>query len=189
MADFCVMKNKILMMTICFITSISYRVAAQTFTLTSNYLSGQFTGKFIANVFGCTGDNKSPQLAWSAAPAGTKSFAITMYDPDAPTGSGWWHWVVFNIPANVFELKQGAGNIAAQLMPDAAIQSLTDFGIAGYGGPCPPENDKPHAYIITVYALKIADLGIDKTASPALVGFIINQNILAKASLIVYSKR
>jgi len=112
-----------------------------------------------------------------------------MYDPDAPTGSGWWHWVVFDIPANVFELKQGAGNATTQLMPDGAIQSLTDFGTTGYGGPCPPENDKPHAYIITVYALKTANLGVDKTASPALVGFIINQNLLAKASLIVYSKR
>ena len=176
-------------MTLCFITSISYRTSAQTFTLTSQDLSGQFTGKFIANVSGCTGGNKSPQLAWNNAPTGTKSFAITMYDPDAPTGSGWWHWVVFDIPANVFDLKQGAGNAAVQLMPVDAIQSLTDFGIPGYGGPCPPENDKPHAYIITVYALKTAHLGIDKTATPALVGFIINQNLLAKASLIIYSKR
>jgi len=188
-AHFCVMKNRILIIAICFITSICHRAAAQTFTLSSRDLSGQFTGNFIANTFGCTGDNKSPELAWSSAPAGTKSFAITMYDPDAPTGSGWWHWVVFDIPATVFELKQGAGNLTAQLMPEGAIQSVTDFGVAGYGGPCPPVNDKPHAYIITVYALKTANLGLGKTASPALVGFLINQNLLAKASLIVYSKR
>jgi len=113
-AHFCVMKNRILIIAICFITSICHRAAAQTFTLSSRDLSGQFTGNFIANTFGCTGDNKSPELAWSSAPAGTKSFAITMYDPDAPTGSGWWHWVVFDIPATVFELKQGAGNLTAQ---------------------------------------------------------------------------
>lgn len=162
---------------------------AQTFTLTSHDLGGQFTGAFIANTFGCKGDNKSPQLSWSNIPNGTKSFAITMYDPDAPTGSGWWHWVVFNIPATVSELKQGAGDLSKRLLPDAAIQSITDFGVSGYGGPCPPENDKPHAYIITVYALKIADLSLSKSASPALVGFVINQNLVAKASLIVYSKR
>jgi len=183
------MKNKIVIMMICFIISIHNRAAAQTFTLTSHDLSGQFTGKFIANMFGCNGDNKSPQLAWDFAPAGTKSFAITMYDPDAPTGSGWWHWVVFDIPNNVFELKQGAGNPISKLIPEGSVQSLTDFGNSGYGGPCPPENDKPHAYIITVYALSTSHLGIDKTATPALVGFMINKNLLAKASLVVYSKR
>ena len=104
-----------------------------------------------------------------------------MYDPDAPTGSGWWHWVVFNIPANVVDLKQGAGDITVKLMPEGAIQGMTDFGVPGYGGPCPPENDKPHAYIITVYALKTANLGVDKTASPALVGFIINQSLLGES--------
>jgi len=172
-----------------FYLCISKVAFSQTFTLKSNDLGGQFTGKFIANTFGCNGGNKSPHLAWSFSPAGAKSFAVTMYDPDAPTGSGWWHWVIFDIPADINELKQNAGNPDAHLLPEGSIQSVTDAGVAGYGGPCPPENDKPHAYIITVYALKTAHLGVDKNASPALVGFMINQNLISKASLIVYYKR
>ncbi|MBB5621884.1 hypothetical protein HDE69_002947 [Pedobacter cryoconitis] len=167
----------------------SCQVFSQNFTLKSKDLAGQFTGKFIAGTFGCNGENISPELTWGFAPLETKSFAVTMYDLDAPTGSGWWHWVVFNIPANTDGLKQGAGNLEKQLAPKEAIQSLTDFGTAGYGGPCPPENDKPHSYIITVYALSKANLGLAKNASPALVGFMANQNILAKASIVVYSKR
>ena len=89
----------------------------------------------------------------------------------------------------MFELKQGAGDAALQLMPPGTIQGMTDSGTPGYGGPCPPVNDKPHGYIITVYALKVASLGIDQKATPALAGFMINMNLLAKASLIVYSKR
>ncbi len=188
MTDFCTMINKKIITTICLILG-SYQVFSQNFTLRSKDLAGQFTGKFMASTFGCKGENISPELTWSYAPSETKSFAVTMYDLDAPTGSGWWHWVVFDIPANVGELKQGAGNLEKQLTPKEAIQSLTDFGTVGYGGPCPPENDKPHSYMITVYALNKANLGLDKNASPALVGFMANQNILAKASIIVYSKR
>ncbi len=112
-----------------------------------------------------------------------------MYDLDAPTGSGWWHWVVFDIPNNLNELIEDAGSVQKPLLPKGIIQSLTDFGKIGYNGPYPPENDKPHAYLITVYALKTTHLGVDKNTTPALVGFVINQNLLAKASLIVYSKR
>lgn len=162
---------------------------AQTFTLKSSDLGGQATNNQVFNGFGCSGDNLSPQLSWEHAPSGTKSFAVTMYDPDAPTGSGWWHWLVFDIPATVMELRTNAGNIAAGLAPKDAIQSITDFGQAGYGGPCPPEGDKPHRYIITVYALSKDKLGLDKNASPAMVGFYLNANAIQKASIMVYYGR
>jgi Raf kinase inhibitor-like YbhB/YbcL family protein len=172
-----------------FLMLIGYSASAQTFTLKSNDLGGQFSNEFTLNGFGCTGANKSPELSWQNAPEGTKSFAITIYDPSAPTGSGWWHWVVFDLPATTFELKQSAGTPGNHLLPQTAIQSITDFGQPGYGGPCPPVGDAPHPYIITVYALKIAKLGLDKNASPAYVGFAITHNLISKASLIVYSKR
>ena len=132
--------------------------------------------------FGCEGGNVSPALSWSNAPAGTKSFALTVYDPDAPTGSGWWHWVVFNIPATVTSLPLGVGNPASGQTPKGAVQSKTDFGKPGYGGPCPPQGDKPHRYIFTVYALKVDKIDADENASGALVGFMLNANKLDKAS-------
>jgi len=162
---------------------------AQTFTLKSKDLNGQVTSQQVLNGFGCTGQNLSPQLSWENAPAGTKSFAITVYDKDAPTGSGWWHWVVFDIPATSTELKRGAGDVAKKLLPDGAIQSITDFGSGGYGGPCPPQGDNPHQYIITVYALKTNNLGLDAKASPALVGYYLYSNTLAKASIVAYYQR
>src|ERR1051326_9204286 len=91
--------------------------------------------------FGCSGNNRSPQLSWSGAPAGAKSFALTCYDPDAPTGSGFWHWLVVNIPANVNELPAGAGNPANGSLPAGALETRTDVGKPGYAGPCPPEGD------------------------------------------------
>ena len=108
--------------------------------------------------FGCTGDNISPSLSWTGAPKGTKSFAITVYDPDAPTGSGWWHWVVFNIPASTTSIPKNAGDVNAKLMPEGAIQSRTDFGADGYGGPCPPKGAKPHHYHFTVFAVDVDKL-------------------------------
>lgn len=164
-------------------------INAQTFTLTSKSVGGQATNKQVFNGFGCSGDNVSPQLSWTNAPKDTKSFAVTIHDPDAPTGSGWWHWVVFDIPANVSELVEGAGDIAKNLAPKGCIQSFTDFGKPGFGGPCPPEGDKPHKYEITVFALKTDKLGLDQNATPALVGFMLNQNTLAKASIVFYYKR
>jgi Raf kinase inhibitor-like YbhB/YbcL family protein len=132
--------------------------------------------------FGCSGGNVSPALAWKDPPAGTKSFAVTVYDPDAPTGSGWWHWVVFNLPANTKSLAQGAGDPAAGKMPAGAVQSRTDFGAPGYGGPCPPQGDKPHRYVFTVYALKTDKLDADVNAAGAMIGYMINGNLLGKAS-------
>lgn len=163
--------------------------AQETFTLHSKTLSGQATITQEFNGFGCVGKNESPQLSWSNAPKGTQSFAVTMYDPDAPTGSGWWHWLVFDLPANTRELPANAGNIALKLSPTGSVQSVTDYGKPGYGGPCPPKGHGDHRYIITVYALKVKKLGLDAKTTPAIVGYYLNNNALAKASIIAYYKR
>lgn len=134
------------------------------------------------NGFGCSGDNKSPALKWSGAPKGTKSFALTVYDPDAPTGSGWWHWVVINIPASVHDLAANAGALDSTTLPTGAVQVRTDFGSAAWGGPCPPQGDKPHRYIFTVYALKTDKIEIPADATAALAGYMIHANMLGKAS-------
>jgi Raf kinase inhibitor-like YbhB/YbcL family protein len=134
----------------------------------------------VYNGFGCSGKNISPPLAWSGAPSTTQSFAVTVFDPDAP-GSGWWHWVVYDIPASVTELPQGAGDPGGK-MPASAVQGRTDFGTAGYGGPCPPAGTKPHRYLFTVYALKVAKLDVPAGTSAGRVGSVINSNKLASAS-------
>jgi Raf kinase inhibitor-like YbhB/YbcL family protein len=141
--------------------------------------------------FGCTGDNISPSLSWSGAPQGTKSFAVSMYDPDAPTGSGWWHWVVFNIPAGTTSLPKGAGDPSKNMMPAGTIQSRTDFGTDGYGGPCPPKGHGTHHYHITVFAVdvdKLPDAQSDN-ASAALVGYDLHFHTLGKAALVGLYKR
>ena len=163
--------------------------AQNTFTLSSNDLGGEATINEEFNGFGCTGKNTSPQLSWKNAPKGTKSFAITMYDPDAPTGSGWWHWIVFDIPSSINELVSGTGNLTLNLTPKGAIQSITDYGINEYGGPCPPEGHGLHQYILTVYALKTDKLGLNKNTNPAVVGYYLWNNTLAKASIITYYQR
>ena len=136
----------------------------------------------VFNGFGCTGKNVSPELNWSGAPAETKSFALTVYDPDAPTGSGWWHWIVFNIPSDTKSLASGAGAVDAGKLPGGTVQSKTDYGKPGYGGPCPPPGDKPHRYIFTIYALKTS-LDLTPDSSGALVGYYIGQNKIAEASI------
>jgi Raf kinase inhibitor-like YbhB/YbcL family protein len=160
-----------------------------TFTLSSNTLGGEATEAQEFNGFGCEGENRSPQLSWENAPEGTKSFAITMYDPDAPTGSGWWHWLVFDINADVNELIEGAGNLELKLAPEGSIQSITDYGTMGFGGPCPPEGHGPHQYIITVHALSTDKLGLDENSNAAVVGYYLWNNTLAKASIVTYYER
>ena len=133
--------------------------------------------------FGCTGKNISPALAWSGAPKGTKSFALLVHDPDAPTGgAGWWHWVVTNIPADVTELAKGAGKADGSAMPRGAVQIGTDFGAPGWGGPCPPIGDKPHRYNFTLHALKVEKLELPAGATASLAGFMINANSLGSAT-------
>jgi len=157
------------------------------FTLQSIELGGQFANKHYVNGMGFTGENQSPQLFWTNAPKETQSFAVTMHDLDAPTGSGFWHWVVFNIPANVGELKAGAGDPAKELLPEDAVQSNTDMGVPGYIGPAPNEGPA-HRYQITVYALA-TKLELDQNATPAFVGFTMYFATLAKASLLVYGQK
>jgi len=164
-------------------------VIADGFTLTSDVISGQLGNEQVLNGFGCKGDNISPKLSWEKAPSGTKSFAVTMYDPDAPTGSGWWHWVIFDIPSDTTSIARNSGDVSLNLLPQSAIQSITDFGKSGYGGACPPIGHGAHKYIFTVYALDVEKLGLDVNASPALVGFMINSHTLAKASIIAYYGR
>ena len=160
-----------------------------TFTLTSSSVGGQATTREVFDGFGCTGENRSPQLTWAHAPDGTKSFAITMYDPDAPTGSGWWHWVVFDLPATTNGLPMGAGSTGGAGMPKGAVQSMTDFGTTGYGGPCPPPGHGAHRYIVTVSALDAESLGLNPEAPPAMVGYTINSHALARASIVFYYER
>ena len=135
----------------------------------------------VFNDFGCKGQNISPALQWKGAPAGTKSFAVTVYDPDAPTGSGWWHWVVYNIPASATGLPEGAGTVEGKGLPAGSVQGRTDFGAAGFGGACPPQGDKPHRYIFTVHALKTEKLDVPTDATAAMVGFMIHGNRLGQA--------
>ena len=171
---------------------LSLSVSAQrpaTFTLSSNDVGGQATMRQVFNSSGCTGENISPQLSWANAPEGTKSFAITVYDPDAPTGSGWWHWLAFDLPATTKELPSGAGTPGGAGMPAEAVQSRTDFGGPGYGGPCPPPGHGPHQYMVTVYALKTDKLGLVANATPAVVGYTLNSQMLAKASIVFYYGR
>ncbi len=164
-------------------------VEAAGFKLTS----AQFAdGDYLVNEqvfagFGCQGENVSPALSWSGAPAETKSFALTVYDPDAPTGSGWWHWVVVNIPPGASGLPKGAG--AGAGLPEGALQVRTDFGAPGYGGPCPPQGDHPHRYFFTVHALDLESLDVTADSSAALVGFYLNFHTLVKATVMGLYKR
>lgn len=139
--------------------------------------------RHVFNGMGYRGDNLSPHLAWDDIPDGTKSFVVTCYDPDAPTGSGWWHWVVANIPAEVNVLPQGAGSGVAELPVDA-IQTRTDFGQNGYGGAAPPQGES-HRYIFSVHALDVEKLELDEGASGAMVGFNVHFHALASASITV----
>jgi len=143
----------------------------------------------VFNGLGCKGGNSSPEIHWSGAPRGTLSFAVTLYDPDAPTGSGWWHWLGYDIPATLTGLPEHAGDADGRLLPAGVVQSRTDFGSAGYGGACPPAGDKPHRYIFTVYALKVAKLEVRPDSSAALVGFALHANELAKSTVTAFYGR
>ena len=166
---------------------LTANASATGFYLSSSDVQGQISNDQVFNSFGCSGKNISPQLSWENAPAGTKSFAVTVYDPDAPTGSGWWHWVVFNIDKSVDVLKTGASTSTA--MQVGSIESGTSYGSKGFGGACPPKGDKPHRYIFTVYALDIEKIEQTAEARPELVGFFINSHAIAKASIMAYYGR
>jgi Raf kinase inhibitor-like YbhB/YbcL family protein len=162
---------------------------AAEFTLKSKDMSGQLNDAQVYSGMDCTGKNISPSLSWSNAPQGTKSFAVTVYDPDAPTGSGWWHWIIFNIPASTSELKADAGNPEKMLAPKGSVQSMTDFGKPGFGGACPPKGDKAHRYIFTLYALDVDTLPLNEKTLPPLAGFMLNRHAIAKAAIMAYYGR
>lgn len=163
---------------------------SQEFTLRSKALGGSFTKKNMMDNFGCQGDNISPDLYWENAPEGTKSFAVTMHDPDAPTDSGFWHWAVFNLPESCTSLEEDAGNSDKDLLPAGAFMGRNDEGTKRYKGPCPPEGDFTHKYIITVYALSVDKVGFDSDTPLAQSVFqMVVGSELARASLLVYYRR
>jgi Raf kinase inhibitor-like YbhB/YbcL family protein len=158
---------------------------AADFTLESPSLAagGALGADQVFDGFGCQGANRSPALAWHHPPAGTKSFAVTVHDPDAPTGSGWWHWVVHDLPAGTRGLPAGAGTAAGSALPVPAVHGRTDFGTLGYGGACPPAGDAPHRYRFTVHALKVERLGAPPDATAAMIGFLLHQHRLGEATI------
>lgn len=160
--------------------SISTSAYADSLTLSSHDISqGEFMSKTQEfNGFGCSGENFSPHLKWSNAPQGTKSFAITVYDRDAPTGSGWWHWQVVNIPKNVTEITTGAGGMKSDILPQGSLQIKNDYGSHSFGGACPPLGHGDHHYSFTIHALSVEKLDLPEDASGALVGYMINANTI-----------
>jgi len=169
---------------------LTWGVEADTFSLSSHDISH---GEFMAKAhefqgFGCAGGNLSPQLTWSHAPEGTKAYAVLAYDPDAPTGSGWWHWQLVNIPGDVTSLPAGAGDAGKDLAPEGSIQIRNDYGLAGFGGACPPEGHGAHRYQFTVHALS-KKLELPENASGALTGYMVNAHSLGSSTIEALYKR
>jgi Raf kinase inhibitor-like YbhB/YbcL family protein len=163
--------------------AFSANAAATDFQLKVDGEGGRLPQRTSFNGFGCTGQNLAPALHWQGAPANTRSFVLTVYDPDAPTGSGWWHWVVIDLPAGTHTLPAGGG------LPAGAHAVRNDYGQAAWGGPCPPTGDAPHHYMFTVYALDVPTLDIPADATPALVGFAIRSHVLGKGqSVLTYGR-
>jgi Raf kinase inhibitor-like YbhB/YbcL family protein len=139
----------------------------------------------VSGVLGAGGKDTSPQLSWSGFPAQTKSFAVTVYDPDAPTASGFWHWAVADIPADATSLPSGAGSgEEGGALPTGAITLRNDAGFAGFVGAGPPPGHGPHRYFIVVHAVDVESLGVDDHTSPAVLGFNLFSHTLARATLV-----
>lgn len=155
-----------------------------TFTLESPDIpaGGTVPAHFEFDSFGCSGRNESPALRWSNPPEGTRSLALTVFDPDAPTSSGWWHWVVVDLPPSTTGLDAKAGARGDAGLPKGARHIRNDYGALAWGGLCPPPGDKPHRYVFTLHALSVERLDIPNDATAALASFMINANTLAKAS-------
>lgn len=162
-----------------------------TFTVTSEDITDgeQAPLPQVSGIFGAGGNDISPQLSWSSFPAQTKSFAVTMYDPDAPTASGFWHWAVVNIPANITSLPSGAGDESGSKLPAGAFQLKNDGGLSRYVGPVPPEGHGKHRYYIVVHALDVEKLDISTEATPAFLGFTMFSHTLARATIVMWYER
>ena len=163
------------------LVAILLAASAQAMDLDSTDIQAdtQIDNKHVFAGFGCSGENLSPALAWKNAPEGTKSYAVLVHDPDAPTGgAGWWHWLLVDIPASVTSLPTGMKEL-----PKGAHEIKTDFGTAGWGGPCAPEGHGPHDYNFTVHALGVDKLELPEGATASFVGFMVNANTLEKATL------
>jgi Raf kinase inhibitor-like YbhB/YbcL family protein len=167
--------------------SLALAIAAQPFQLTSTDLPAgkPIAEQYTANAFGCHGGNQSPALQWSSAPAGTRSFAVTMFDPYKPPASGWWHWIVYDLPATATGLPRQAGSDGGGGLPAGARQVLPDGDAPQphYYGPCPDVGDPPHHYVITVYALSVDHLDVPSTATAADVDYVIASKAINKASI------
>ena len=155
------------------------------FSVTSADLTdgAQLASPQVSGLMGAGGEDRSPQLSWSGFPEGTKSFAVTVYDPDAPTASGFWHWAVANIPASVTELPAGAGDKDSPSLPDGAVQLRNDGGFAGFVGAAPPAGHGPHRYYVVVHAVGTEKLEVDENASPAYLGFNLFMQAIGRAVL------
>lgn len=184
------MKNKVFrVVSLAVMMGVSASAAAE-FTLKSSDISH---GEFMAKAqefqgFGCSGGDVSPQLSWSGAPEGTQAYAVMAYDPDAPTGSGWWHWQIVNIPKTVTSLPAGAGDTSQKNIPKGSRQISNDYGVKGFGGACPPEGHGAHRYQFTVYALSQA-LQLPEDPSGALTGYMVKANALASSTIESLYKR
>jgi Raf kinase inhibitor-like YbhB/YbcL family protein len=155
------------------------------FTVTSSDVAD---GVQLGEEFTFAGGNLSPQLSWSGFPAATRGFVVTCFDPDAPTPSGFWHWVVVGLGSGTTELPRGAGAEGDACLPDGAFHCRSDFGSKAYGGAAPPPGDRPHRYYFVVHAIDVERLDVDSDASPAVVSFNLAFHTLARAIITpVYS--
>jgi Raf kinase inhibitor-like YbhB/YbcL family protein len=153
-------------------------------------LAAKVPEDYTANVFGCTGGNMSPPLEWSGEPAGTKSFVVTLFDPDEHGDpSGWWHWIVYDLPASTYGLPKGAGTEHSTVLPAGTMQGRTDLGNDAYHGPCPDKGDPPHRYTFTIYALSVDKLDVPPDSSGAMVVSTAKEHLLGKAVFIAHYGR
>src|ERR1700733_16193185 len=151
----------------------------------SSFADGQaLANPQVSGIMGAGGEDVSPQLAWSGFPDGTKSFAVTCYDPEAPTASGFWHWAVVDVPASVTELARGAGDEQGSGLPSGAFQLRNDAGVRQHVGAAPPPGHGRHNYYYVVHAVDVESLGIDKDATPAFLGFNLFSHTLGRATIV-----